>query len=156
LATLNAAADVWIATYYPIDGYFVPRTPGAALTELPQLTGLAGGKPLVLQEVGYPSASSLGSSEQAQAQFIANVFQVWRTLGSQLPFVNFVSLHDTTASVCAQFALYYGVGTLGGDVNNFKAYFCSLGIRRSDGTPKPAWNTFLGQSALVASTDIPL
>jgi hypothetical protein len=157
MATLNAASDVWIATYYPIDGYFVPRGPGAALTELPRLANLTGGKPLVIQEVGYPSASALGSSEQDQAQFIANVFQVWRTLGgNQVPFVNFVSLHDTTPSVCAQYALYYGVGPLGGDVNNFKAYFCSLGIRRSDGTPKPAWNTFLRQAAAFASAANPL
>jgi hypothetical protein len=154
MAALTTAADALIATYYPINGYFVPRAPSVALTELPQLAALAGGKPLVMQEIGYPSASALGSSEQAQAQFINNVFQAWRGLGSQALFVNFVMLHDTTPAVCTQYAQYYGVAGLGANVNNWKAYFCSLGLRRSGGQAKPGWNVFLTQAAAFSAARV--
>jgi hypothetical protein len=148
LATLNATSDTWIATYYPVDGHFVPRSPDVVLTELPALVSLAADKPMVLQEVGYPSAVSLGSSEQAQAKFVTNVFQAWRALDSKVPFLNYVLQHDITASLCTQYAGYYGVGAVSADVVNWEAYFCSLGLRNATGSAKVAWGSFLTESAV--------
>jgi hypothetical protein len=154
LVALNAYSDVWIATYYPVDGHFVPRAPDVALTELPQLVSLAGAKPMVLQEVGYPSAASLGSSEQAQARFVSNVFQVWQTMSAQVPFLNYVMQHDVTMSVCQQAATYYGVAAVSLDVINWEAYYCSLGLRNATGTAKVAWGSFLTASTAFTASQL--
>jgi hypothetical protein len=146
LVALNAYSDAWVATYYPVDGHFVPRSPAVALTELPNLVSLAGAKPMVLQEVGYPSAASLGSSEQAQATFVTNVFQAWRGLGNKVPFLNYVLQHDVTASNCEQYAAAYGVAAVSADVINWEAYFCSLGLRNATGSAKVAWGTFVTEA----------
>jgi hypothetical protein len=144
---LNDSSDVFILTYYPIGSQFVPRQPSVATAEIAQMVSLAGGRPLILQEVGYPEASSLGSSEQAQAQFVTSVFSAWQTQGTAIPFLNFFCMHDFTVAQCDSLALYYGYQ------NNqpFKDYLGSLGLRRVNGTPKQSWQTFLDGAAGIAN-----
>ncbi len=48
--------------------------------------------------------------------------------------------------MCDQFAAYHG---LPGQAN-FKAYLCSLGLRRVDGTPKLAWQAVLASRPSAA------
>jgi hypothetical protein len=150
LLAFNSLADVWIVTYYPLNGRFVPRSPDAPMTELPWLVGQANGKQVVLQEVGYPSAAALGSSEQAQAQFVTNVFAAWRQLASRVPFLNIVLMHDISRSMCDGYAVSYGLSGIGGlDIDNWTTYFCSLGLRQANGTAKLAWSQLLVETAQV-------
>jgi hypothetical protein len=95
---------------------------------------LARGKPLILQEVGYPSSAMLNSSEQKQAEFVANVFTAWQAAGDRIPFLSSFALHDFSPQICEDLAKYYDLP----DDENFKAYLCSLGLRRANGTPKLA------------------
>ncbi len=139
VAALNAAADVVILTYYPLDGSYRPRTAATASGDFATMAGLAGSKPLVLQEVGYPSAGQLGSSEQAEAAFFTNVFAAWNQQGARIAFLNVFALHDLAPSTCDALAGFYGRP---GDAN-LKAYLCSLGLRHANGTPKPAWQATL-------------
>jgi hypothetical protein len=140
---LNTMSDVWIFTYYPLGAGFVPKGPQSLGNDFATMLTLAGGRAVVLQEVGYPTSSVLSSSEADQAAFVKNVFQVWQARSQQIPFLSYFALHDFTSDFCASLAQYYG------DPNNsaFEAYLCSLGLRHSDGTPKPSWGTLVSAAA---------
>jgi len=137
VADLNANSDVFIMTYYPLGANFVVRGANAPVADFPQMVQLAKARPVVLQEVGYPAAGQLSSSEQAQADFVKTVFAAWKAAGGSIPFLNFFMLHDFPPKMCDDLARYYGVGGA-----NFKAYLCSLGLRQVNGTPRAAWQAF--------------
>src|SRR3974377_1444790 len=56
---LNNMSDVWIFTYYPLGSGFVPNGPQSPLADFPTMLALAGNRPVVLPEVGYPTSSVL-------------------------------------------------------------------------------------------------
>ncbi len=138
VATLNATSDVFMMNYYPLRPDFTPRDPSEIAADFTKFIAASQGKPIVLQEVGFPTAASLGSSEALQAQFVTNVFSAWAQAGARIPFLNFFLLHDVPPAVCAEVARIFGLGN-----PNFAAFFCSLGLRNSDGTPKQAWQAFV-------------
>jgi hypothetical protein len=145
--SLNTKSDVLILTYYPItfgsDGSVTVRDPSAPSSDIPLMVALAGARPLVVQEIGYPAATLNGSSEQKQAAFVSNVFAAWRSSQLKIPFVNFFVLHDFTQTMCDEFGAYYGLPNSA----SFKAYLCSLGLRQADGTPRQAWATLINEAA---------
>lgn len=149
-AQLTAACDLLIFTYYPLGAGFVPLAPNRPATDLPAMVALAGNRPVVVQEFGYPAdATTLGSSEAAQAAFITSGLAAWASLGAaKMPFLNVFLLHDFDQASVNAFATYYGLPSDAG----FKAYLGSLGFRKNDGTPKQAW-TALVQGA--ATTGLP-
>ncbi len=135
---LNARSDVYILTYYPTAATLEAISPEAPLTDFPRMVEFAAGLPVILQEVGYPSAELLGSSEAEQVEFVQNVFAAWKSAGSAIPFLNYFLLHDFSEALCDGFEAYYGV-----KFDRFHAFLCSLGLRQADGTPKLAWDTFV-------------
>jgi hypothetical protein len=135
---LTAGRELLIFTYYPLEAGFRTRTPDAPLSDFPRMVEMAGGRPVILQEVGYPSSESLGSSERAQAEFVEQAFLAWQSEAERIPFLNYFLLHDLTAEMCSQLQDYYGLRDA-----SFEAFLCSLGLRQADGTPKEAWQTFL-------------
>jgi hypothetical protein len=143
---LNSASDVQIMTYYPLGAHFAVRSPTSPLVDFRTMLSFTRGRPLVLQEVGYPSARRLNSSPTKQARFVRAVYRAWAQAGSRIPFLNFFLLHDLTRPTCEQLGRYYGLSD-----ENFLAYLCSLGLRRADGSPKPAWTAFVDGAARVAS-----
>ena len=138
---LNEASDVLIVTYYPLGAAFTADNPDAPLTDFPKLVELANGLPVVLQEVGYPSAELLGSSEAEQARFVRSVFAAWKAAGSAIPFLDYFLLHDFNEDLCSAFEGYYGLKH-----PNFHAFLCTLGLRQANGTPKAAWQTFVDEA----------
>jgi hypothetical protein len=143
LAQLNQSSDVEVLTYYPLGARFVPRSPSTAKPDIAQMLQIAAGRPLVLQEVGYPSAARLSSSEGAQAEFATQVMAAWHAAGDRIPLLNWFALGDLTTDVCDTFTSYY---QLPGDPN-FSGYLCSLGLRRADGVPKYSWQSFVDAAA---------
>ena len=137
---LNEHSDVAIVTYYPLKANFIVEPADAPPTDFPKMIMLANGLPVVLQEVGYPSAALLNSSEADQAQFVTNVFVAWKSAGDQIPFLDFFLLHDLTDDFCSTLESYYGI-----KFPNFHAYLCTLGLRHVDGTPKQAWQAFVDE-----------
>ena len=55
-------------------------------------------------------------------------------MGEAIPFLNYFLLHDFTAAMCDEMLVYYGLPD-----EDFKAFLCTLGLRRADGTPKAGW-----------------
>jgi hypothetical protein len=145
VAQLTSSTDVYILTYYPLGPDFHALGAQSPLTDFPRMLGLAGNRPLVLQEVGYPSSQILSSSEDQEAQFVTSVFQAWQSAGNQAEFLSYFLLHDFPASLCDSLAGYYNLP----NDTNFKAYLCSVGLRRVDGTPKAAWQAFVDGARTV-------
>jgi hypothetical protein len=144
MASLNGLSDVVVLTYYPLGPRFTPRPRETAGPDFTRMLAIAGDHPLVLQEVGYPSDPRLSSSEGAQAAFVGAVFAAWRAAGTRIPLLNWFALHDFTPELCRQLDAYYGAP---GDPN-FGAFLCSLGLRRVDGTAKPAWPALVTAAGL--------
>lgn len=140
---LNAASDAWILTYYPLATNFHVLLPGDVETALPAMVAAAGGKRVVVQELGYPESRLLGGSRQLQADFISRALYTWQAQGGRIPFLNVFLLHDLAEESCAGLASYYG---LAGSAE-FEAYVCSLGLRQGDGTPKLAWQALVDAAA---------
>jgi hypothetical protein len=140
---LNTMSDIWVFTYYPIGSGFVPNGPQAPVSDFSTMHTLAGSRPVVLQEVGYPTSSTISSSEADQATFVTNVFKAWQTAGQQTPFLNYFLLHDLTPSTCSTLGQFYG----GPNDPAFEAYLCTLGLRTSTDAPKAAWQTLVNSAA---------
>lgn len=133
--------DVMVATYYPLNSDFTVRPADSPLADFPALLNYRNGRPLVLQEVGYPSAGSLNSSEAQQAQFIRNTFTAWRNSNGAIKLLNFFLLHDFSTSLVDTLVLYYGVND-----PNFRAYLDTLGLRHRNNTDKTAWPVLVQES----------
>ncbi|MGC1343142.1 MAG: hypothetical protein WA854_12495 [Candidatus Binataceae bacterium] len=146
VAELNSPSDVWIITYYPLGNDFIVDPPGAPLADFPAMVNLAGGKPVVLQEVGYPTSHKLNSSDAMQEEFVRNVFSAWQAQGERIPFLSYVMEHDLNRKYCDEQSAYYGVPDPDG---HFSDYFCTLGLLTVDGGKKPGWKIFLDQAAAL-------
>ena len=145
LHELNAASDVVILTYYPLTftaTSVTVRSPSEVARDFIAMRSFAGGKPLLLQEVGFPAAASNGSSQALQAAFVTQVFAAWKQQGGQIPFLNFFLLHDFTPQMCADFGVYYGAA----GSQPFTDFLCTLGLRQADGTPRAAWATLQAEA----------
>ena len=139
---LNRASDVQLVTYFPVAGDFQVRSPGVPLRDFKALLRISGDRPLVLPEVGYPDSAALGSSELKQAAFVRSLFAAWKRLAGRMPFVNYLYLHDLAPRACDEITGFYGHTK-----SNFKEFVCSIGLRHSSGTPKPAWSALVREAA---------
>jgi hypothetical protein len=140
VADLSKASDILALTYYPLGAGYRPLAPTTAEQDLARMVSMAQGRQVVLQEVGYPTSSQLGSSEQNQAAFITSFLKGWQAVGGgSMPFLNVYQLHDLAPDVCNQLAVSYGRGNDAG----FKAYLCTLGLRRADGSAKAGWQSLV-------------
>jgi len=135
VASLNENMDVIILTYYPTGAGFVPRDPSTTVsTDMALMVSTAAGKPLVMQEWGYPSSTVLSSTEQMQADFIANTFSSWSQYGSsRIPFISFFKYRDWDAAQCTALT-----GQSSGQ--SFFEFICSLGLLNNDKTQKVAYS----------------
>jgi hypothetical protein len=134
IAGLNSVSDVFMMNYYPLNANYTPRDPSVVTDDFVKILAASQGKPILLQEVGYPTSTTLGSSEQMQAQFVTNVFSEWMKAGDKIQYLSFFLLHDDTPQNCQLIADQFGVTD-----PNFVLFFCSLGLRNSNGTDKLGW-----------------
>jgi hypothetical protein len=134
ITALNSVSDMFMMNYYPLNANYTPRDPSVVSGDFAKILAAAQGKPILFQEVGYPTSTVLGSSEQMQAQFVTNVFSEWMKAGDKIQYLSFFLLHDDTPANCQLIAAQFGVTD-----PNFPLFFCSLGLRNSDGTDKLAW-----------------
>ena len=96
---------------------------------------------VVFQEVGYPSATQLNSSESKQAEFIHQVFAAWRDSQQRIEFLNLFLLYDFSSDLVNNLTAYYGLSDA-----NFVAYLATLGLRNTNNTGKAAWPVVLQEA----------
>lgn len=139
---LNEHMDVLALTYYPLNRDFTVRPPGDVPRDVQSMVDFARGKPIVLQEAGYPAGIMAGSSDDAQARFVDALFQSVRQHAASFKALNYFLLYDFGDEMVNKFVAYYGVSG-----QRFRAFLGTLGLKRSDGSPRAAWDRFLQQLA---------
>lgn len=127
------------------DGQAAPTSEIAGA--LDQMAALAGGRPVVLTGIGYPSATAAGSSEDKQRLFFATLRDTLAPRRASFPFVNVVELHDPWPAACADRAVSQGEPPDG----PYAAYICSLGLFDVAASERPAWAEVSAFAAAFAS-----
>ena len=136
-----AASDVIGVTYLPVDAAAQVRPVGSVAADLDELAGaLPAGKPIVLREVGYPTAPACGGSAAAQAAFLSALFGSWDLHAARFSVVTVRELVDVDAATAAVLAQRYGRSDAA-----FLGYLGSLGLR--DGSQaKPGLGTLIDEA----------
>lgn len=137
---LIGISDAAFLTYYPIID-MIPTKPEDTPTQLDMILKIAGEKPVILQEIGYPSIIK-GSSEAQQAQFFETIIPAIQKR-PQIKFASIFALHDFDEKGCKGLIGYYGMDGLFSMTQqgkDFQSFLCSLGLLHADGSPKPAWD----------------
>jgi hypothetical protein len=136
LKKLHEDDDVAIFTYYPIEGVKArPTTEVGA--DFDQMLAISGSKPLLLQEIGYPSSAACASTESQQADFVREVFAAIDRHQERIAFASFFIESDLGSAATSNLAGYYGSTDSG-----FMSFLGSLGLRDAKGKDKPAWGEF--------------
>lgn len=140
---LLAVSDAAAFTYYPLNDDFSVRDPSVGAADIALMVEAAGNLPVLFQEVGYPSGylpvPGNGSSGEKQRQFFENFLAEIQRY-PQVRFASVLQLSDWSSAVCDAFVQYY---TGQAALPQLHEYLCSLGLLEYDGTPKPAFDTFL-------------
>jgi hypothetical protein len=134
---VHSGMDIVSMTYYPLaDDMTVLPVDGVG-KHIDQMFAFAAPRKLYLQEVGYPSAQRLKSSDAKQRQFVDAVFDAAQPHSAQLLGMCFFLLVDMSDEMVGTLTKYYGL-----QAPNFVAYLATLGFKTQDGTPKAAWPEF--------------
>lgn len=140
---LVEASDVLMVSYAPMGDNFRATPADSIPGELDRMVQLAGGKPLVIADLGYPSSDLIGSSEQAQAEFVARLLQEVEARRSAVAFVGWTALHDPAAQTCQARAAAHGHP----DSLELYVYWCSTGLRSRQGVAKASFDVFRAGAA---------
>ncbi|MHC4558471.1 MAG: glycoside hydrolase family 26 protein [Planctomycetota bacterium] len=83
---LNGTSDIIVFTCYP--------TPGNVKNAFDTLTSEFASRPIYIKEIGCPTSSRIGSSQETQKEFVKEVFRAWDEHASQIEYLSFHALHD--------------------------------------------------------------
>ncbi len=133
---LQESMDISVFTYYPMDG-FKPLAPSQVPSHFDYMMTVAGAKPLLLQEIGYPTSSAVGSSPDQQAKFIHQVFGQLDKYQDRIAMADYFMQTDFSAALMKFFEPYYGISDA-----TFLSFLGSLGLCDSAGKPQAGWNAF--------------
>jgi len=148
-------------TYYPTPGFGV-LDPSLVGEHLDAYLALAGEKPVLLQEVGYPSGwrdapagtpgagpgggPGNGSSESAQASFLREL-KSGVLARPQIRFVSVLHLADWSGPTLDRFEQLYGLSD-----PRFREFLGTLGLAWEDATPKAGYPDLLDLIAGLRQT----
>lgn len=141
---LIADMDVAFLTYYFIGNDFGGTPADNVRTDIDAMIAVAGDKPLILKEFGYPTGEATGGTVEGQAEFIREAFTAWDEHATSFPVLTMSRMFDGVRTDCEQTATAYGFA---GD-EAFIQFLCTLGIRDAQGNPKPAWDELASQLAV--------
>ena len=116
-------------TYYPLNSDFTVKSPDVVFSDLNSITTKFTGKDLFLQEIGYPSSTTLNSSQAKQAEFFCNFFNAWDSHREQITHVSILRFNDVSEVLAQATAVAYGIP---GNIA-FIEYIRTLGIRTWNG-----------------------
>lgn len=138
LRPILAQTAFFALTYYPMSPDFVVRDPSTVNTDFSRIFAAAGGKRIFLQEVGYPTSATNGSSETKQAEVFSHVLDQVAANPGRFVGVNFTFMSDFSDSLVKSFSAYYRLPGL----DRFSSFLKTLGMFDDRGRPKKAWSVF--------------
>jgi hypothetical protein len=132
-------------TYYPLNADLSVRPPQQSVADIAAALTFARGVPIAFQEIGYPSATRLGSSPEQQAEFMRLAFESIRAAGTaRILGATYLFQSDLPQWLVSDLVAAYGLSS-----ENFRAFLTTLGLRDHDDSPKPAWTEFIRQTDIV-------
>lgn len=139
-------SDVVSANIYGIDVSDFTLTNRAETIDLLERF-IAGfdGKPVVIPEIGCNSAESMKSSLQLQRACFETIFDILQAHPT-VRFATVFTFHDFEDSLCQLIQEAFGLDTAAIDNiydQRVADYLCTLGVVNADGSPKPAFESFL-------------
>jgi len=138
VSPLLAESDAVIATYIPLQETYQALPGDEAIDQLAMLQLAAGSRPLLLQEVSYPSAVPAGSSPSRQASFYLRLFDYLSLSDHSIQLVSISPYTDATSDGCRAQA-----ATFPSSNDTLVAVRCSVGLWPLQGPAKPAWSAVL-------------
>lgn len=148
-AALRALGNATMASLFPglndVPGGTPVPSPGSIALDLDAIDDVDPGRPVALVEVGYPSSTLVGGSDEAQGLFLDSLFEALGSRRASFPLIVVSRLHDLDDDACSA----EGVD-LDEEEELVLAYRCSTGVRDDDGDAKPAWSSFVVGAAQLA------
>ncbi len=149
---LKTVSDVVPFNYYPLDDTFSLKDFSLIRADFKTLMAAYGGSPVIIQELGCPSAEVMNSSFEKQEQCFEALFAALAAY-PQIRFISVFTFQDFDPATCdvinAHFKeLVEGLPTW--FLERFRAYTCTLGLREPNGSAKPAWRAFLNELERIA------
>jgi hypothetical protein len=146
-APIVATLDHVTFTYYPLGADFIVRPESSITGDLQTMMDAAQPRPIFLQEIGYPTDARLGSSPERQRAFVQLAFEAIRAAGPTRVFgATYLFQADLPEWFINALVLAYSNNSIG-----FRAFLSTLGLRDERDRPKPGWDEFTRQAALIAS-----
>ncbi len=140
-ARLNRESDLILVTHYPLGEDFQVDDPTALVDDFEAIVDRYPTRPIRFAELGYPSSNVNGSSEEKQTTFIREAFRAWDLYHDHITAISFSIMTDRSPASVDAFADYYGL-----DDTGFTEFIRTLGLRRYDGSEKPAWDALVEES----------
>ena len=137
--------DFLAVTYYPLSPDFTVRDAGTVRGDFAKILNAAGGKKILLQEVGYPSDPKNNSSEDKQAQFFSTFFDELRNHGNKFIGANICFMSDFSDELSDTFVKYYKAE----GADKFRAFLKTLGLFDDRGRAKKSWDVFQAKTRQI-------
>ncbi|TET35421.1 MAG: hypothetical protein E3J72_11155 [Planctomycetota bacterium] len=141
IASVNEWSDVVAYTFYGFGAGFSFGNMGALDTVFAGMVASAGGRPVVITEIGYATSPVLDSDEAGQAAYVAEMFREYPKYRDSIPAL----LYWIQGDFGDDFFQYLMESFFPGLIGNaeFEAYLQYLGLYKFDGTPKKAVSSWI-------------
>lgn len=133
---VGAHGDVIGFSLYPQMLNKQPSDTEAIFGEIYAISGRTG-RNFSITETAW-SSEGFGGSEEAQAEYVGQVFGAYDRASGRAEYLGLFILYDLSDETSRRIGEEYGISD-----QNFVKWQATLGLRRNDGTPKKAWATYL-------------
>lgn len=130
------------------DNYAHTKSPRLIFEGLKEIAQLTGDRKFVLEEVGWIASPLLGGNESSQREAVKFFFDYYEQAPERLEFMSWYSLHDLQEKDCDKIARTFsrpgdGLSRDPEQMNLLSHFICNFGLRKNDGTPRPAWDEWV-------------
>lgn len=139
ISQLIDISEVVYFTYYPVID-LVPQPIADIPSHIAQMQTAAGNKKIILQEIGFPAGTVIGSSNEMQAAFFKSALPLFQS-NTQIEAGFIFALHDFSPQLCDTLKGYYGATAWPKKFQDgFADFLCTLGLLESNGNPRPSYD----------------
>jgi hypothetical protein len=119
--------------------------PAQAAAAFAKLVALSGAKRFAIQDQSWPTATSTGSSRDAQAAFIREMFRLLKIHRGRIEYMSYYALHDDPRAKIAAWADATFPDQTPGWRSDLVDWITSVGLLDEIGAPKPGWSAWMAE-----------